>query len=309
MPSLMDKVKLVWMDGEMLPAEKATVSVLTHTLHYGTGVFEGIRAYDTPKGSGIFRLKEHLRRLFNSIHILGIDMPYTEQEAHEAVLRVVRENELGSCYIRPLVYLSADSLGLRAEGLKTRFAIAAWEWGSYLGEEALKTGISMATSSFARHHVNVSMCRGKITGHYVNSFLAVNQALADGYHEALLLDVDGLVAEGAGENVFVVKDGVIYTPELTSALDGITRMTVFRLAEIAGHEVRTCRLTRDDIYVADEAFLVGTAAEVTPVARLDRRKIGAGGRGPVTEKIQKLYFDSVHGAIPELEGWITYVGD
>lgn len=307
--SLMDRVGLVWMDGEMVPVAEARVSVLSHTLHYGTGVFEGIRAYDTGRGVGVFRLGDHVRRLFNSARILQIDIPHTEAEVSRAALRVVSENGLGACYIRPIVYLSGDALGLHASGLTAHVAIAAWEWGSYLGEENLAKGIRMGTSSFARHHVNVSMCRGKITGHYVNSVLAVQMSAAHGYDEALLLDVDGFVAEGAGENVFLVRDGRIYTPELTSALDGITRRSVFDLAEEAGHTVTERRLTRDDLYLADEAFLVGTAAEVTPVRELDGRAIGAGARGPVTERIQGLYFDCVHGRHPGREDWLTMVGD
>jgi branched-chain amino acid aminotransferase len=305
--ALQDKIGLVWMDGAMVPLEQANVSVLSHTLHYGTGVFEGIRAYETARGVGIFRLAEHVRRMFQSAHILQIVMPCTEEETAAAVRKVVRENGLGACYIRPIVHLDGDSLGLHARALKAHLSIAAWKWGSYLGEKNLENGISMGTSSFSRHHVNVSMCRGKITGHYVNSVLAVHMAHSDGYDEALLLDVDGFVAEGAGENVFIVREGRIYTPELTSALDGITRKTVLRLAEMAGYQVTFCRLTRDDVYLADEAFLVGTAAEVTPVRELDRRAIGGGGRGPVTADLQQRYFECVKGETPELEDWISLV--
>lgn len=305
--SLMDRVGLVWMDGEMVPVAEARVSVLSHTLHYGTGAFEGIRAYETGRGVGVFRLREHVRRLFNSARILQIEVPHSEEDVCAAVLRVVAENGLGACYIRPIVHLSGDALGLHAKGLRAHVSVAAWEWGSYLGEENLEKGIRMGTSSFSRHHVNVSMCRGKITGHYVNSVLAVQMSAAHGYDEALLLDVDGFVAEGAGENLFLVRDGRIYTPELTSALDGITRRSVLELAEEAGFAVQERRLTRDDVYLADETFLVGTAAEVTPVRELDGRAIGAGARGPVTERIQSLYFDCVHGRHPGRSGWLTLV--
>ncbi len=305
--TLMEKVGLVWMDGKMVPFEKATVSVLSHTLHYGTGVFEGIRAYETAQGVGVFRLAEHVRRMRSSARILQMKIPYSDEDIAGGILRVISENGLGACYIRPVVHLSCETLALHARNLQVHLSIAAWEWGSYLGEDNLAKGIRLGTSSFTRHHVNISMCRGKITGHYVNSVLAAHLAHEQGYDEALFLDVDGFVAEGAGENVFMVKDGRIYTPELTSALDGITRQTVFELAEMAGYPVSERRLTRDDIYLADEAFLVGTAAEVTPVRELDHRTIGEGSRGPVTEKIQKLYFESVKGQIPEKGYWVTLV--
>lgn len=300
-----DRDGVIWLDGEMVPWREAKTHVLTHTLHYGMGVFEGVRAYHTDKGAAIFRLQEHTDRLFRSAHILDIPMPYDKQTLNDAQLRSVRENNLDSAYIRPMCFYGSEGMGLRADNLKVHVMVAAWEWGAYLGAENMEKGIRIRTSSFTRHHVNITMCKAKANGNYMNSMLALNEALRDGYDEALLLDVDGYVAEGSGENFFLVRNGVIYTPDLTSALEGITRDTIIQLAEEAGLEVREKRITRDEVYVADEAFFTGTAAEVTPIRELDGRAIGSGGRGPVTEKLQSVYFDQVHGRRQQHADWLT----
>ncbi|MEK9816343.1 MAG: branched-chain amino acid transaminase, partial [Limnobacter sp.] len=280
---------------------------LTHSLHYGLSVFEGERAYKTDKGPAIFRLKEHTDRLFNSAHIYRMNMPYTREQIMDACCEVVRANNLDSCYIRPIAFYGSEKMGVSPKGAATHVAIAAWPWGAYLGEEGLQKGIRVKTSSYARHHVNVTMARAKFAATYANSILANTEAVQDGYDEALLLDVDGFVAEGAGENVFVIKDGCIYEPEIASALVGITRSTIISLAREMGMEVKSKRLTRDDIYIADECFFTGTAAEVTPVRELDNRTIGAGTRGPITEELQKRYFDVVYGRNEKYEHWLTRV--
>jgi len=302
-----DRDGLIWFDGEMVDWREAKVHVLTHTLHYGMGVFEGVRAYHADAGTAIFRLQAHTDRLFRSAKIMNMDMPFSKDELNEAQLAAVRENGLDSAYLRPMVFYGSEGMGLRADNLKTHVIVAAWNWGAYLGQEALEKGIRIRTSSFTRHHVNVTMCKAKANGNYINSMLALSDALRDGYDEALLLDVDGFVAEGSGENFFMVYDGVIYTPELTSALDGITRATVIQLANEAGYEVREKRITRDEVYVADEAFFTGTAAEVTPIRELDGRTIGCGSRGPVTEVLQQKYFDVVHGRCDADKHWLAYV--
>jgi branched-chain amino acid aminotransferase len=302
-----DRDGLIWFDGEMVDWREAKVHVLTHTLHYGMGVFEGVRAYHADAGTAIFRLQAHTDRLFRSAKIMNMNMPFSKDELNAAQIAAVKENGLDSAYLRPMVFYGSEGMGLRADNLKTHVIVAAWEWGAYLGQEALEKGIRIRTSSFARHHVNVAMCKAKANGNYINSMLALSDALRDGYDEALLLDVDGFVAEGSGENFFMVYDGVIYTPELTSALDGITRATVIKLAKEEGYEVREKRITRDEVYVADEAFFTGTAAEVTPIRELDGRTIGCGSRGPVTEKLQKKYFDVVHGRSAAHEDWLEYV--
>ncbi|HIJ34659.1 MAG TPA: branched-chain amino acid transaminase, partial [Gammaproteobacteria bacterium] len=284
-----DRDGLIWMDGEMVDWREAKVHVLTHTLHYGMGVFEGVRAYKTEHGPAIFRLQEHTDRLFRSAHIMDMEIPWSKEVVNEATKAAVRENNLQSAYIRPMAFYGSEGMGLRADNLKVHLSIAAWEWGAYLGAENMEKGIRIRTSSFTRHHVNVTMCKAKANGHYINSMLALNEALKDGYDEALLLDVDGFVAEGSGENLFVIRNGVIYTPELTSALDGITRQTLMLLADQIGVEVREKRITRDEVYTADEAFFTGTAAEVTPIRELDNRAIGAGTRGPITEQLQTMY--------------------
>ncbi len=293
--SMADRDGLIWFDGEWVDWRDAQVHVLTHTLHYGAGVFEGVRVYLTDKGPAIFRLQDHTRRFFNSAKIIGMSLPWDMQTLMDAQCQAVQHNNLNSGYIRPMAFYGSEGVGLRADGLKVHCIIAAWDWGTYLGDAALKQGIRVKTSSYARHHPNVSMCRGKINGHYVNSILALREALDNGCEEALMLDVDGYVSEGTGENVFIVRDGVIYTPEVASALDGITRNTLITLAADVGIELVTKRITRDEVYIADEAFFSGTAAEVTPIRELDGRAIGTGKRGPVTEKLQALYFDSVAG--------------
>ena len=302
-----DRDGVIWLDGKLVPWREAKVHVLTHTLHYGMGVFEGVRAYQGQLGTAIFRLQAHTKRLLNSAHIMKMDPPFDANALNDAQRLVVRENNLQTTYIRPMLFYGSENMGLRADNLKVHVVIAAWSWGSYLGAEGLEKGIRIKTSSFTRHHVNVSMCKAKANGHYINSMLALNEALSNGYDEALLLDVDGYVAEGSGENIFVVSDGIVYTPELTSALDGITRNTILRLAADMGISVIEKRITRDEVYIADEAFFTGTAAEVTPIRELDGRKIGSGRRGPITEKLQTTYFDVVHGRNEKYTSWLTPV--
>ncbi len=307
MSSMADRDGVIWLDGELVPWREAKVHVLTHTLHYGMGVFEGVRAYETPRGTAIFRLQAHTDRLFRSAHILGMKLPYDKDTVNEATRAAVRENGFRSAYIRPMAFYGSEGMGLRADNLCVHLMVAAWEWGSYLGDDGLEKGIRVRTSSFARHHVNVAMCKAKANGHYINSMLALQEALACGYDEALLLDTEGYVAEGSGENVFIVRDGVVYTPDLTSALDGITRATLFTLAAEEGIEIREKRITRDEVYIADEAFFSGTAAEVTPIREVDGRTIGDGTRGPVTERLQRRYFDLVHGRDDTHPEWLDYV--
>lgn len=305
--SMADRDGVIWMDGELIPWRDATVHVLTHTLHYGMGVFEGVRAYQTDKGTAIFRLQEHTDRLFRSAHIMNMPVSFDKETINEATRAAVRENDLDTAYIRPMIFYGSEGMGLRADNLKTHVIIAAWEWGAYLGKEALENGIKIRTSSFARHHVNVSMCRAKANGHYINSMMALQEALACGCDEALLLDTEGFVMEGSGENIFIVRDGVLYTPDLSSALDGITRKTIITLAEDEGIKVVEKRITRDEVYIADEAFFTGTAAEVTPIRELDGRLIGSGTRGPISEKLQTLYFDQVHGRRAEYPEWLAII--
>ncbi len=307
MATMSDRDGVIWLDGEMVPWREAKTHVLTHTLHYGMGVFEGVRAYQTNGGAAIFRLREHTDRLFRSAHILNMPMPYDADTLNQAQRAAVRENGLKSAYIRPMCFYGSEGMGLRADNLKVHVMVAAWEWGAYLGEENIKNGIRIRTSSFSRHHVNVTMCKAKANGNYMNSMLALQEALSCGYDEAMLLDTDGFVAEGSGENIFLVRDGQILTPDLTSALDGITRDTVFQLAAELGIKVREKRITRDEVYVADELFFTGTAAEVTPIREVDGRKIGNGGRGPITERLQGLFFDQVHGRRDEHPEWLTLV--
>jgi len=302
-----DRDGVIWYDGKMVNWRDATTHVLTHTLHYGMGVFEGVRAYKTDKGTAIFRLQDHTDRLFRSAHILGMKMPYSKEEISAAQLAAVRDNNLESAYLRPMAFYGAEAMGISAKTLSTHVIVAAWKWGAYMGQEALDHGIRVKTSSFSRHHVNVTMCKAKANGNYMNSILAHQEAHNDGYEEALLLDVDGFVAEGSGENVFIVRNGKLYTPDLTAALEGITRDTVVQLAGELGIQVIEKRITRDEVYGADEAFFTGTAAEVTPIRELDRRSIGEGTAGPITKQLQKLYFDVVHGRSAKHVDWLTLV--
>ncbi|MDX8381859.1 MAG: branched-chain amino acid transaminase [Ghiorsea sp.] len=302
-----DRDGKIWFDGKMVEWRDAKIHVLTHTLHYGMGVFEGVRAYDAEGGTAIFRLQEHTNRLFNSAKIMNMDMPFSKDEINQAQLDAVKVNNLDSAYIRPMAFYGSEGMGLRADGLKTHVIVAAWHWGAYLGKDALEQGIRIRTSSFTRHHPNIAMCKAKANGNYINSMLALSDAMRDGYDEALLLDVDGFVAEGSGENFFMVRDGIIYTPELSSALDGITRQTVIQLAKEEGYQVVEKRITRDEVYIADEAFFTGTAAEVTPIRELDRRMIGEGSRGAITEVLQRKYFDVVHGRSAAHHPWLATV--
>jgi len=305
--SMADRDGFIWYDGKLVPWREATTHVLTHTLHYGMGVFEGVRAYKTDKGPAIFRLQEHTDRLFRSAHILGMKMPFDKATLNAAQLEVVRANQLESGYLRPMAFYGAEAMGISAKTLSTHVIVAAWPWGAYLGQEALEKGIRVKTSSFSRHHVNITMCKAKANGNYMNSILAHREAEHDGYDEALLLDVDGFVAEGSGENIFIIRRGKLYTPDLTSALEGITRDTIIQLAGELGIPVIEKRITRDEVYAADEAFFTGTAAEVTPIRELDNRTIGEGRRGPITTKLQAMYFDCVHGRASKHADWLSHV--
>jgi branched-chain amino acid aminotransferase len=307
MSTMADRDGVIWLDGKMVPWREAKTHVLTHTLHYGMGVFEGVRAYHAEQGTAIFRLQEHTDRLLRSGHILNMPIPFDQETLNEAQRAVVRENNLDSAYIRPMCFYGSEGMGLRADNLKVHCMVAAWEWGAYLGAENMEKGIRIRVSSFTRHHVNITMCRAKANGNYMNSMMALQEALHDGYDEALLLDAEGYVMEGSGENIFIVRDGVIYTPDLTSALDGITRKTVIELAEEQNYKVVEKRITRDEVYIADEAFFTGTAAEVTPIREVDNRTIGAGGRGPITGELQQRYFDLVHGRLASHPEWLDYV--
>ncbi|MAM86655.1 MAG: branched chain amino acid aminotransferase [unclassified Hahellaceae] len=307
MTSMADRDGFIWMDGEMVPWREAKVHVLTHTLHYGAGVFEGVRAYKTDQGTALFRLEDHTNRLFDSAHILNMKMPFSRTEISQAQLTAVKANNLDSAYIRPMVFYGAEGMGLRASNLQVHVMVAAWEWGSYLGEDSVANGLKVRTSSITRHHPNIAMTRAKANGQYINSMMALNEALASGCDEALMLDPAGYVAEGSAVNFFMVKNRVLYTPQLTSCLNGITRNTIFRLAEELGLRVVEKPITRDEVYIADEAFFTGTAAEVTPIRMLDERQIGEGTRGPVTEKLQSLYYDVVKGRREDYSEWLSYL--
>ena len=307
--SMADRDGLIWLDGEMVPWREANTHVLTHTLHYGLGCFEGVRAYSTANGPAIFRLQEHTDRLFRSAHILNMKMPFTKDELNAAQRAAVRENHLDEAYLRPMVFYGSEGMGLRADNLQTHVMVAAWSWPSYMSPEAKELGIKVRTSSYTRHHVNITMCKAKANGNYINSMLALNEAVASGCEEALLLDNEGYVAEGSGENIFIMRDGVMHTPELTSCLEGITRQTILDFAKELNVPVRERRITRDEVYIADEAFFTGTAAEVLPIRELDGRQIGAGKRGPMTEKFQSMYFDAVKGKSDKHSGWLTHVND
>ncbi len=307
-PSMADRDGKIWLDGQLVDWRDAKIHVLTHTLHYGCGAFEGVRAYNTVNGTAIFRLEEHTQRLFNSAKILRMKIPFTPEQVNAAQKEVVRVNQLESCYIRPLTWIGSEKLGVSPRGNTIHLMVAAWAWGAYLGEEGLRRGIRVKTSSYSRHHVNITMTQAKAVSNYSNSILANMEALDDGYDEALLLDTSGFVSEGAGENVFVIKDGVVYTPDLSAgALNGITRNTVLHICEDLGIKLVQKRITRDECYIADEMFFTGTAAEVTPIRELDRIQIGAGERGPVTEKIQSAFFDIVNGRNPKYAHWLAKV--
>ena len=305
--SMSDRDGLIWFDKKMTPWREAQTHVLTHTLHYGLGVFEGVRAYEAEKGTAIFRLKEHTNRLFNSAHIVCMSLPYSKDEINQAQIDSVKENKLKSGYIRPMAFYGSEGMGISAKTLSTHVIVAAWSWGAYMGQEALEKGITVKTSSFSRHHVNVTMCKAKANGNYMNSILAHQEAINDGYNEALLLDTQGFVSEGSGENIFLVKNGHLITPSLSSALEGITRDTIIEIAKAHDIQVIEKNITRDEVYTADEAFFTGTAAEVTPIRELDRRNIGKGARGEVTEFLQKTYFDIVSGKNTKYGDWLTYV--
>ncbi|WP_114649277.1 branched-chain amino acid transaminase [Pseudothauera hydrothermalis] len=305
--SMADRDGFIWQDGKLVPWREATTHVLTHSLHYGLAVFEGVRAYKTARGTAIFRLAEHTQRLINSAKIYMMQIPFSKEELMEAQKEVVRANKLESCYLRPLAFYGSEKMGISTIGASVHVAIAAWPWGAYLGEEGLEKGIRVKTSSYTRHHVNATMPRAKVAATYPNSILANLEVTRQGYDEALLLDTQGFVAEGAGENLFIVKDGQIFEPEIASALTGITRDSVIQIAREFGMTVQAKRLTRDDIYLADEAFFTGTAAEVTPIRELDDRIIGEGKRGPITTRIQARFFDVVNGRAPEYEHWLAYV--
>ncbi len=304
--SMSDRDGFIWFDGKMVPWREATVHVLTHTLHYGMGAFEGVRAYHADQGTAIFALEAHTNRLIDSCKILGMNIPFSKQELMDAHISAVKDNNLDSCYIRPMIFYGSEGMGLRADNLSVHAIVAAWEWGAYLGTEGMEKGIRIKTSSFTRHHVNIAMTKAKANGQYINSMMALQSAMQDGYDEALLLDPEGYVAEGSGENIFVIKDDVIYTPEVTSALNGITRKTIFALAEDFGLEIKEKRITRDEVYIADEAFFTGTAAEVTPIRELDNRTISE-GRGPITTQLQTAYFDLVHGRNEKHMNLLTFV--
>ena len=306
--SMADRDGKIWMDGELVEWRDAKIHVLTHTLHYGCGAFEGVRAYNTSSGTAIFRLREHTERLFNSARILRMKIPFSPEQVMDAQREVVRVNKLESCYVRPLVWIGDEKLGVSPKGCTIHLMIAAWPWGAYLGEEGMKRGIRVKISSYTRHHVNITMTQAKATSNYTNSILANMEVTEDGYDEALLLDASGFVSEGAGENIFIVKNGALYTPDLSAgALNGITRNTIFAICGDLGLKLIEKRITRDEVYIADEAFFTGTAAEVTPIRELDRIEIGAGARGPITEKIQSAFFDIVNGRNPKYAEWLAKV--
>jgi branched-chain amino acid aminotransferase len=306
--SMSDRDGKIWMDGELVDWRDAKIHVLSHTLHYGCGAFEGVRAYNTVGGTAIFRLREHTERLFNSAKILRMKIPFSPEQVMEAQREVVRANKLESCYLRPLVWIGDEKLGVSPRGNKIHLMVAAWPWGAYLGEEGLKRGIRVKISSYTRHHVNITMTQAKAVSNYTNSILANMEALDDGYDEAMLLDASGFVSEGAGENLFVIKGGKVYTPDLSAgALNGITRNTVFSICQDLGLELIEKRITRDEVYICDEAFFTGTAAEVTPIRELDRIELGSGSRGPITEKIQAAFFDIVNGRNPKYAEWLSKV--
>ncbi len=301
------KTKKIWMDGKFVYWDKANVHILTHTLHYGLGVFEGIRCYETRSGPVIFRINEHIERLFNSAHIFLMDIPYSIEKIKVAVIETVRVNKIKECYIRPIAYIGYGAMGLYPKGNPINVAIAVWPWGTYLGDKGLKNGIRVKISSFIRNHVNSNMSRGKVCGYYINSQLAKKEAISCGYDEALLLDTEGYVSEGSGENIFIVRNGILKTTPLTSILEGVTRDSIIEIAHDEGIEVREKRFTRDELYIADEAFFTGTAAEVTPIREVDGRKIGTGKPGNITKRLQSIFFDIVRGRNKNYESWLMKV--
>jgi branched-chain amino acid aminotransferase len=306
--SMSDRDGKIWMDGQLVEWRDAKIHVLSHTLHYGCGAFEGVRAYNTAQGPAIFRLREHTERLFNSGKILRMKIPFSVEQVMQAQREVVRANQLQSCYLRPLIWIGDEKLGVNPRGCSIHLMVAAWPWGAYLGEEGMRRGIRVKTSSYTRHHVNITMTQAKAVSNYTNSILANMEALDDGYDEAMLLDPSGFVSEGAGENLFVIKKGVVYTPDLSAgALNGITRDTIFAICQDLGLTLKEKRITRDEVYICDEAFFTGTAAEVTPIRELDRIELGSGSRGPITEKIQTAFFDIVNGRNPKYAQWLTAV--
>ena len=307
MQTMADRDGVIWFDGEMVEWRDAKIHVLTHTLHYGMGVFEGLRAYKAEKGTAIFRLQAHTDRLFESANIMNMDIPFDKDTLNEAQLAAVRDNNLESAYIRPMCFYGSEGMGLRADNLKVHVMVAAWEWGAYLGQEALENGIRIRKSTFVKNDSHPSMYLAKANGNYINSMLALDEALNKGYDEALLLDSKGNVAEGSGENIFMVKEGVIYTPTLVASLNGITRNTIMTLAKEQGYDVIETTMKIEELYEADEVFFTGSAAEVTPIREIDDNTIGNGSRGPVTEKLQTMYFDLVHGRLDIHQDWLNYV--
>lgn len=304
---MLEKTKKIWMDGKLVDWDDATVHVLTHTLHYGLGVFEGIRCYETKSGSAIFRLDEHVDRLFDSAQIFLIEIPFSREEIRDAIINTVKANKMRECYIRPLVYIGYGAMGLYPKENPISVSIAVWPWGAYLGEKGLENGIKVKTSSFIRNHVNSNMSRGKVCGYYVNSQLAKREAISCGYDEAILLDTEGYVAEGSGENIFIVRRGILKTTPLTSILEGITRDSIMSIAVDKGVRVVEERFSRDELYIAEEAFFTGTAAEVTPIREVDGRVVGSGGRGKITEKLQSAFFDIVKGKNKKYGSWLTHI--
>ena len=305
--AISDRDGFIWFDNLMVPWREANTHVLTHTLHYGLGVFEGVRAYKTDNGTAIFRLDDHTDRLFNSAHIVGMHMPFSKKEINQAHIDSVKKNNLDSAYIRPMAFYGSEAMGISAKTLSTHVIVAAWSWGAYMGDDAIQNGIKVKTSSYSRHHVNVTMCKAKANGNYMNSILAHQEAINDGYQEALLLDTQGFVSEGSGENIFIVKKGKLLTPALSSALEGITRDTIIKIAQDNNITVIEKNITRDEIYAADEAFFTGTAAEVTPIRELDKRTIGSGKKGEVTDLLQSTYFNIVNGKDQKYKHFLTFV--
>ncbi len=305
--SMADKDGFIWYNGKLVEWRQAQTHVLTHTLHYGMGVFEGVRAYETNQGPAIFRLQDHTNRFFDSAKIVNMQLPFSKEEINQAHFDVVKANHLQSCYFRPMAFYGSEKLGVGPKADDIQVIVAAWEWGKYLGDEGINKGIRCKISSYTRHHPNITMIKAKANGNYMNSIMANTEALQEGYDEAILLDAQGYVAEGSGENIFLVSQGVLYTPALDVALNGITRRTIITLAKELGLEVIEKRITRDELYIADEVFFTGTAAEVTPIREIDRRPIGNGSRGPITEKLQHRFFEIVNGKSQDHSDWLTFI--